>query len=422
MPETTMPETVVDEPGIADSPIASIDPKDAARAMAVEAAEDENGVGEFVKAIDAGDGITDYRFVSLMRGYEGWQWSVTMFHDVERDTWTVNESTLIPMEQALRPPEWIPWKDRLLPTDLSVTDSIGTDPDDPRLEEGFRATAEAETGDTRVSDARDVEAAGAPGKVDAADEASDTGASDSEAPDSEPVESQDAQPTTAAEDVDDAVSAFDLSRRHVLSPLGRAQTAQRWYEGPRGPKSLSTKTASGNLCSTCGFFVALQGDLSEMFGVCANKWSPDDGKVVSLDHGCGEHSEIEPPEPSHLWVQSKPAFDDLHIDIIAQAPRDERGSVELIEQLSANEDGNPNDEEEASEADIEANTVDDDANQEEVLEHTAQQDEPEVESTVDLSDDEEPVIVESEEDEATDAEPTEAEETDTAEENAPEAE
>ena len=119
---------------------------------------------------------------------------------------------------------------------------------------------------------------------------------------------------------------------------------------------------------------------------------------------------------------SRNLHDDLHIDIIAQAPREERGSVELIEQLSANEDGNPNDEEEASEADIEANTVDDDANQEEVLEHTAQQDEPEVESTVDLSDDEEPVIVESEEDEATDAEPTEAEETDTAEENAPEAE
>ena len=98
-----MPETVVDEPGIADSPIASIDPKDAARAMAVEAAEDENGVGEFVKAIDAGDGITDYRFVSLMRGYEGWQWSVTMFHDVERDTWTVNESTLIPMGTGAAP-------------------------------------------------------------------------------------------------------------------------------------------------------------------------------------------------------------------------------------------------------------------------------------------------------------------------------
>lgn len=75
-------------------------------------------------------------------------------------------------------------------------------------------------------------------------------------------------------------------------------------------------------------------------------------------------------------------------DIIAQAPRDERSSVELIERLSVDESNNPNDEEEASEADIEANTVDDDANQEEVLEHTAPQDEPEVEATVELGGDE----------------------------------
>ena len=137
-----------------------------------------------------------------------------------------------------------------------------------------------------------------------------------------------------------------LSRRHVLSPLGRDQTAKRWYEGPHGPKALSTKTAGGNVCSTCGFFVPLKGDFDRMFGVCANKWSPDDGRVVSLDHGCGEHSEIDPPEPSHLWVQSKPAYDDMHIDVIAQAPREERGQVELLE--------------EASEDDIIANTVVDD--------------------------------------------------------------
>lgn len=193
---------------------------------------------------------------------------------------------------------------------------------------------------------------------------------------------------TSEEDIDEAVEEFDLSRRHVLTSLGRSQTAKRWYEGPRGPKSLSTKTSDGNPCSTCGFFIPLKGELNLLFGVCANKWSPDDGRVVSIDHGCGEHSEIEPPEPSHLWVQSKPAFDDLHIDIIAQAPRDERSSVELIERLSVDESNNPNDEEEASEADIEANTVDDDANQEEVLEHTAPQDEPEVEATVELGGDE----------------------------------
>ena len=58
------------------------------------------------------------------------------------------------------------------------------------------------------------------------------------------------------------------------------------------------------------------------------------------------------------------------------------------------EDDNPNDEEEASEADIEANTVDDDANQEEVLEHTAPQNEPEVEATVELGDDEDSEVEE----------------------------
>jgi hypothetical protein len=25
--------------------------------------------------------------------------------------------------------------------------------------------------------------------------------------------------------------------------------------------------------------------MGQLFGVCANEWSPDDGKVVSLDHG-----------------------------------------------------------------------------------------------------------------------------------------
>ena len=267
-----------------------------------------------------------------------------------------------------------------------MTDSIGTDPDDPRMEEGFRKTGPAEQGENVSSNAESAET------TDDGDNAeTDTdgiaGAQDENV----------AASVTSEEDIDEAIEEFDLSRRHVLTPLGRSQTAKRWYEGPRGPKSLSTKTSDGNPCSTCGFFIPLKGELNFLFGVCANKWSPDDGRVVSIDHGCGEHSEIEPPEPSHLWVQSKPAFDDLHIDIIAQAPRDERGSIELIERLSVDEGDNPNDEEEASEADIEANTVDDDANQEEVLEHTAPQDEPEVEATVELGDDEDSEVEEASE-------------------------
>lgn len=333
-------------------PDTTLDPQAIAKAVAIEVADEDNQVGDFVEAIDLGDDVTDFRFETRVRGYEGWQWSVTLYHDVELDYWTVNESSLVPTDKALRPPAWIPWKDRLEPTDLAVTDSIGTEPDDPRLEEGFRATDAGE---------------GAPAETPEMSETSET----------------------SKEDVEDAVEKFELSRRHVLTPLGRAQTAKRWYEGPRGPKSLSTKTADGNPCSTCGFFIPLKGELNLLFGVCANKWSPDDGRVVSVDHGCGEHSEIEPPEPSHLWVQSKLAFDDLHIDIIAQAPREERGSVELIEQLEG-EEPNPNDEEEASEEDIEANTIDDnEASQEDVQEHAEPADSPEVETTLDLSEDEE---------------------------------
>lgn len=364
----------------------TMDPRAIAQAVAIEVADEDSQVGDFVEAIVLGDNVTDFRFETRVRGYEGWQWSVTLYHDVELDHWTVDESSLVPTDKALRPPEWIPWKDRLEPTDLAVTDSIGTDPDDPRMEEGFRKTGPAEQGENVSSNAESAET------TDDGDNAeTDTdgiaGAQD------ETV----AASVTSEEDIDEAVEEFDLSRRHVLTPLGRSQTAKRWYEGPRGPKSLSTKTSDGNPCSTCGFFIPLKGELNLLFGVCANKWSPDDGRVVSIDHGCGEHSEIEPPELSHLWVQSKPAFDDLHIDIIAQAPRDERGSVELIERLSVDEGDNPNDEEEASEADIEANTVDDDANQEEVLEHTAPQDEPEVEATVELGDDEDSEVEEASE-------------------------
>lgn len=351
-----------------------LDPQTIARSVARAMADDPDQVGAFVEAIDMGDGVTDFRFATEYRGYEGWQWSVTLFHDEELDRWTVNESSLVPTDQALRPPEWVPWKDRLEPTDLSVTDSIGTDPDDPRLEEGFRRTR-AVGEQAQPEDGAD-DAAAVP--------ASDEVASSEDMPTPSDVaagEGSDSEvATTAQSDVDDAVEEFDLSRRHVMSPLGRSQTAKRWYEGPRGPKSLSTKTAGGHTCATCGFFVPLKGELNLLFGVCANKWSPDDGRVVSLDHGCGEHSEIEPPEPTHLWVQSKPAFDDLHIDIIAHAPREESPEVELIERI------NDRDEDEATDEDIDANvTAEDDLD--ETKETGAPAEQPQIEETIDLSGD-----------------------------------
>jgi hypothetical protein len=339
-----------------------IDPKSLARSVAMTVADEPDQVGRLTRSIDEDDHVTDFRFESKKRGYEGWEWSVTLYHDTDIDEWTVNESSLVPTDQALMPPAWVPWKDRLLPTDLSVTDSIGTEPDDSRLEDGFRRTEPSAAAPTPDADQAQAKEQGEDGRTQAEDDVSVQTGDTTDNPEDASV--------TSAQDLEDSVEEFMLSRRHVLSPLGRDQTAKRWYEGPHGPKALSTKTAAGTLCSTCGFFVPLKGDFDRMFGVCANKWSPDDGRVVSLDHGCGEHSEIDPPQPSHLWVQSKPAYDDMHIDVIAQSPREERSQVELLE--------------EASEVDIDNNTVEDDETDSEERDDTQQT--PQVESVITMDD------------------------------------
>lgn len=335
-----------------------VDPEDLARNVVLSVADKASQVGDLISGKELGDGVFEYRFTSHITGYEGWQWSVTLYHDLEGEQWTVDESSLVPGEGALMPPAWIPWKDRLLPSDFSVTDAMGTEPGDPRLEDGFghrtdrgqaTRTADGIVNPGLPSDAGDEGAetdqgGGADGQAGGAvftDKDADR-TEDGETPAEGAEVGQSAEdgqtPETSDEDLEEAVETFRLSRRHVLSAEGRAEAAKRWYEGQHGPRSLSTRTADGHTCDTCGFMIPLQGELGTMFGVCANRWSPDDGRVVSLDHGCGEHSEIEPPEEPSLWVQSKPAYDDLHIDVVKQKPREESPEVELIEELAGGED------------------------------------------------------------------------------------
>ena len=79
-------------------------------------------------------------------------------------------------------------------------------------------------------------------------------------------------------------------RSRVLSGFGREDTADRWYESDQGPNSPVSHAAPAN-CVSCGFFVLLSGRLGRVFGACGNAYAPDDGRVVSADHGCGAHSE-----------------------------------------------------------------------------------------------------------------------------------
>ena len=46
----------------------TMDPKAIAQAVAIEVADEDGQVGDFVEAIDLGDNVTDFRFETCIRG------------------------------------------------------------------------------------------------------------------------------------------------------------------------------------------------------------------------------------------------------------------------------------------------------------------------------------------------------------------
>ena len=210
---------------------------DLARAAALEGAGPSGAklVGDFV-SVETDERIATYLFESFVPGYTGWRWAVTVIKVDDDSPATICDVVLFPGVDSLLAPEWIPYKDRLLPGDVGVGDVVPTSADDIRLVPGFAALP----GDEEL----------------------------------DPVQ----------------LFEFGLGRERVLSIEGRDQASKRWYEGDRGPNTSITQHAS-KACGSCGFFLPIAGSLRSAFGVCANALAPDDARVVSVDHGCGAHSE-----------------------------------------------------------------------------------------------------------------------------------
>ncbi len=57
-------------------------------------------------------------------------------------------------------------------------------------------------------------------------------------------------------------------------------------------RAIASAAPANARCGTCGFYLPLAGSLRLVFGACGNMFAPDDGRVVSADHGCGAHSEV----------------------------------------------------------------------------------------------------------------------------------
>lgn len=216
---------------------------DQAREAALAAARDF-GVGEYLgHQVDQERCIT-HRFACTHPGYVGWTWQVAMVRASRSRTATINEVELVAGPDALRPPRWIPWHERVLPGDITPGLLLPTPDNDERVEPGY-------TGADR------------------------------------PVDEDPAEWSMTRAVVGD----LGLGRERVMSRQGRDETVERWLAGPGGPDNQMTRMAPGH-CRSCAYFTDIRGSLGLTFGVCANEYSPSDGRVVSHDHGCGGHSDV----------------------------------------------------------------------------------------------------------------------------------
>ncbi len=104
----------------------------------------------------------------------------------------------------------------------------------------------------------------------------------------------------------------------MLSRDGRLDAADRWYAGEGGPDTAMARQAPAH-CGTCGFYLPLAGSLQAGFGACGNELSNSDGRVVSVEHGCGAHSEAVVEAPSLAELVGD-VYDDGEIIELAEVP------------------------------------------------------------------------------------------------------
>jgi hypothetical protein len=221
---------------------------DVARAAAEELAP--GSVGEHLGVSADAPYVVTHSFAATLPGYDGWNWAVTVARVSDSDHVTVDEVVLLPGAGALLAPQWVPWSERMRPGDLTPGDIVAPREDDPRL---VPAYADPE-----------------PSAFEERDDAQEP-------------------------QVEEVVFELGLGRVHVMSREGRLEAADRWQNGDGGPGTEMARLAPAH-CGTCGFYLSLAGSLQAAFGVCGNEMALSDGRVVSVEHGCGAHSEavIEP--------------------------------------------------------------------------------------------------------------------------------
>ncbi|MET4924040.1 DUF3027 domain-containing protein [Streptomyces sp. PSRA5] len=281
---------------------------DLARSAAEEAAA-PGVVGEHVSAVSEGDRVVTHLFECKEMGYRGWRWAVTVARASRSKLVTLDETVLLPGPDSLQAPEWVPWSDRLRPGDMGPGDLLPTEAEDLRLEPGYTGE-DAPPPNSAVMDAVTPQAL-----------ADLVEAEDAEETDRDGAPADAATPLSVRGTISAVAEELGMRRARVLSRYGLHIAADRWDEA-FGAKTPMAQAAPAP-CVSCGFLLPLAGSLRQAFGVCANEFSPADGRVVSLAYGCGGHSEAAvmptPPRPApHV-------LDELRADAFELGPPAEGG-------------------------------------------------------------------------------------------------
>nr|MBP1191681.1 hypothetical protein [Frigoribacterium sp. PvP032] len=119
------PEVAATE-GPRTSPFAGL-----ARTALLEITPDET-IGAEAPPVDEVDGVVSVRFATLLPGYPGWFWTVSVAQ-VEGSEPTVLEVELLPGDHSLIAPDWVPWADRL--AEMQAQEAGDADPDDEDSED-----------------------------------------------------------------------------------------------------------------------------------------------------------------------------------------------------------------------------------------------------------------------------------------------
>ncbi|WP_344363551.1 DUF3027 domain-containing protein [Arthrobacter humicola] len=138
---------------------------DVARA-AVESIAPAEQIGEHLGARSEGDRLVTHLFESRLPGYLGWQWYAVLTRNSRSKVVTVDELGLLPSEDSILAPAWVPWAERVRPEDAQTDEteeaagaqapSQGPDAEDDVQHDGDQHDGDARAASEQDDDEQDA--------------------------------------------------------------------------------------------------------------------------------------------------------------------------------------------------------------------------------------------------------------------------